>query len=537
MALFQMNPLGSPGPDRFPAQFYQKNWVVVRKDVCYFALQVLNHKGSLNEVNDTYITLIPKVKNPRKVVEYRPISLCNVLYKVVSKTLANMMKLILPKLVSVNQSAFVPGRLILDNTLCLNSVSYSILINGEPQQKFKPTGGICQEDPISLYICILCAETLLALLHKAEERGDITNVPIGRGSTRVSHLFFADDSLLFCQASPMELSNIMAILDTYEHASGQVLNRDKSSVFFSKNTKKEMQAHVLQHIGMKSTGTFEKCLGLPAILGRIRVIAFHSFIDKTWSHIVNWKTNQFSSASKESLLKAVLQAIPLYSMAKEKGGLGYKDLKAFNLAMLAKQSWRMIQDPSSLVSRVLKQKYFNAGELLDAKLGAGPSFAWRSIIAGMHTLKTGLMWRMGDGCSINIWTAKWIPSLPHFQVSTPREPDYWCEKVCDLLEPGQRRWNEELLMEMFSEEEIKAITSIPISARGREDRLTWHLTNNGLYSVKSGYHHQKQLEVEELGENSHKQMEIRVWKRLWKMKVAPPSSISHEEHAKKHYPP
>ncbi|XP_042969016.1 uncharacterized protein LOC122301687 [Carya illinoinensis] len=74
---------------------------------------------------------------------------------------------------------------------------------------------------------------------------------------------------------------------------------------------------------------------------------------------------------------------------------------------------------------------------------------------------------------------------------------------------------------MFSEEKIKAITSIPISARGREDRLTWHLTNNGLYSVKSGYHHQKQLEAEELGENSQKWLEIGMWKRLWSMKVAP----------------
>ncbi|KAG2720878.1 hypothetical protein I3760_02G054700 [Carya illinoinensis] len=79
------------------------------------------------------------------------------------------------------------------------------------------------------------------------------------------------------------------------------------------------------------------------------------------------------------------------SSSKEKGGLGFRDLKAFNLAMLAKQSWRVIQDPTSLVSRVLKQKYFSAGEYLDAKTGVGPSFVWRSIMAGLQTLKTGLM--------------------------------------------------------------------------------------------------------------------------------------------------
>ncbi|KAG6647478.1 hypothetical protein CIPAW_07G081700 [Carya illinoinensis] len=142
-------------------------------------------------------------------------------------------------------------------------------------------------------------------------------------------------------------------------------------------------------------------------------------------------------------------------------------------------------------------------------------------MAGLQTLKSGLMWRVCDGRSNNIWKAKWVSSFPYFKLVSSRERDYWCEKVCDLFQPGQRRWNENMLKQLFLEEEIKAITSIPISSRGREDRLTWSLTSNGLYSINSGYHHQQQLEAEELGENSQKQMEKGMWKRLWSMKVAP----------------
>lgn len=95
-AVFQMNPSGSPGPYGFLAQFYQNHWQAVGEEVCRFALQALNQGGSLKEVDDTFISLIPKVRNPKRVAEYRPISLCNVLYKIVSKTLANRLKGILP---------------------------------------------------------------------------------------------------------------------------------------------------------------------------------------------------------------------------------------------------------------------------------------------------------------------------------------------------------------------------------------------------------------------------------------------------------
>ena len=116
-ALQQMAPLKAPGPDGFSACFSQKNWATIGDEVSRFVIQILNNGEMNKELNLTYIALIPKIANPSCVTEFRPISLCNVLYKLISKTLANRLKLVLHEIISHHQSAFVPGRLISDNIL------------------------------------------------------------------------------------------------------------------------------------------------------------------------------------------------------------------------------------------------------------------------------------------------------------------------------------------------------------------------------------------------------------------------------------
>ena len=116
-AIKQMAPSKALGPDGMPPIFYQKYWHVVGSDVTTAVLSCLNSGRLLKSINHTFITLIPKVKNPKKVIDFRPISLCNFIYKLVSKVLANRLKLILPQIVSDSQSAFVLGHLITDNVL------------------------------------------------------------------------------------------------------------------------------------------------------------------------------------------------------------------------------------------------------------------------------------------------------------------------------------------------------------------------------------------------------------------------------------
>jgi hypothetical protein len=106
------------GPDGFLACFFfQKNWATIGVEVRHFVIQILNNGRMNKDLNLTYIALIPKIANPSCVTEFRPISLCNVLYKLISKTLVNRLKLVLNEIISPNQSAFVPERLISDNIL------------------------------------------------------------------------------------------------------------------------------------------------------------------------------------------------------------------------------------------------------------------------------------------------------------------------------------------------------------------------------------------------------------------------------------
>jgi hypothetical protein len=268
-----VHPTKSRGPDGMSACFYQNAWSTVRNAVCTTVLGFLNGGSFEATINETYITLIPKIKNPSRIIEYRPISLCNVFYKLIAKVLANRLKKVLPHIISTNQSAFVPGRLITDNVLvafealqtmdvwmkgklgymalkldmskaydrvewnflevvmikigfarrwvdllmvCVRTVTYSILINGQPHENIVPTRGIRQGDPLSPYFFILCAESLSTMLQSAEQEGWLTGLPISRGGTRISHLFFADDNLLFCRASIVEWVKTQEILEAYE---------------------------------------------------------------------------------------------------------------------------------------------------------------------------------------------------------------------------------------------------------------------------------------------------------------------------------
>jgi hypothetical protein len=116
-ALFSMKPNKSPGPDGFTAGFYQKRWSIVKGDICLAILAFLNGGGMPEIVNSIVLVLIPEVRNPQELTQFRPIALCNVLYKICSKVILNHLRGILNDIISEEQSTFVPGRLITNNAL------------------------------------------------------------------------------------------------------------------------------------------------------------------------------------------------------------------------------------------------------------------------------------------------------------------------------------------------------------------------------------------------------------------------------------
>lgn len=122
----QMAPYKSPGPDGFPPCFYQKFWPVIGKEVYKTVLFCLNSGRSLETINDTNVVLIPKKNISSRVTNFRPISLCNVIYKLVAKVIANRLKCVLPHIISPNQSAFVAGRHIFDNVVAAYEILHTM---------------------------------------------------------------------------------------------------------------------------------------------------------------------------------------------------------------------------------------------------------------------------------------------------------------------------------------------------------------------------------------------------------------------------
>jgi len=335
---------------------------VIGEKVTKEVLDVLNGGLIPEGWNETTIVLIPKVKNPDKLKDLRPISLCNVIYKIVSKALANRLKQILPEVISPAQSAFVPGRLISDNILiayelthymkqkkkgkegyaavkldmskaydrvewhflaqmmeklefhqrwinvvmkCVSSVSYKIRVNGELTEAFKPERGLRQGDPLSPYLFLLCAEGFSALLQRAEEIRMMRGVKVCPRAPSVSHLLFADDSLILFRANRGDAQQLQSILRLYEECSGQLINKDKSAAMIRKQ-------EVMQELRITKETMNERYLGLLVHVGRSRSSVFAYLKDRIWKRIQGWKEKLLSRAGKEVLIKAVAQAIPAF---------------------------------------------------------------------------------------------------------------------------------------------------------------------------------------------------------------------------------
>jgi len=138
-------------------------------------------------------------------------------------------------------------------------------------------------------------------------------------------------------------------------------------------------------------------------------------------------------------------------------------LQSFNKALLAKQCWRLIQNPQSLVTRIVKAKYYPHGSPLEVCLCKRPSFEWGSIASARELLKDGLVWRIGNGENVNIWGDKWLPTPTTYAIQSSRHTFSEYAKVVELIDPDTKGWNVPLLKNIFWTEEAELISQIPLS--------------------------------------------------------------------------
>ena len=544
-------------------------------------LRILRGEDEATSINDTFIVLIPKVADPEELGQFRPISLCNVMYKIASKVVANRLKQILPEVISEEQSVFVPGRLITDNIisayeclhfmkrkkprgsrccalkldmrkaydrvewdylgaimLCLGfhqcwveivmrmvtSISFSVVFNGDRLDSFKPSRGIRQGDPISPYLFLLAAEALSCLLKARNQSSVLNGIKVAPSAPVVSHLLFADDSLLFFRANRESAEEIKEVLNTYCQASGQRINMDKSSIHFAKGCRQSLREVIKDELDVHNESLSEKYLGMPTDVGASTNGAFKYIKDRVWKKVQGWLEQCLSSGGKEVLIKSVAQAIPTFSMScfklprglcqhingllrnfwwgskdgkrrtcwvawdemikpKCMGGLGFRDIELFNLALLAKQAWRILMVESSLSARILKAVYFPNVDFLDANLGSSPSRIWRSILDGREVLERGLIRRIGTGESTHIWQMNWIPrenSLRPFRRDLTDPP----QMVSELIDHTTASWDVQKLHAVFCPSDVEAILNIPLCTLRQGDFWAWHHEKRGIFSVR-----------------------------------------------------
>ena len=327
---------------------------------------------------------------------------------------------------------------------CVSTVTYSFLINGSPRGRVTPSRGIRQGDPLSPYIFILCSEVLSDLCNKAQEEGSFKGVRVARGCPRLNHLLFADDTMFFLRASKDNSETLSRILKRYESASGQSINVSKSCITFSRRTPTTLKIAAKTILMIENEGGVGKYLGLPELFGRKKRDLFSSIVDRITQKAKGWSNRFLSTAGKMTMLKSVLFPIPSHTMScfmlpvslcqriqtaltrfwwdndsgskkmawiawstltrpKDQGGLEFRDIQSFNEAYLAKLSWRIINNPDSLLGRTLIGKYCLTEDFLTVSAKSAISHGWRGILVGRDIILNNSVWEVGNGLSINIW--------------------------------------------------------------------------------------------------------------------------------------
>jgi hypothetical protein len=260
---------------------------------------------------------------------------------------------------------------------------------------------------------------------------------------------FADDCLLFFQANPTQAAVIKSAITTFEEGSGPLLSANKCSILFSESCPEQCQQQVKQILQVTRESFEDKYLGFRTPEGRMRNGRLQSPKERLSKRMNSWAECFMNMGAKDLLIKSVTQAIRNHIMSifklpvgfhedymkmvrnfwwgedenrrkvhwaawdiltspKNLGGVGFRDSKLMNQAMLARQCWRIIKHPNSLCARLLKSVYYPRGNILDTVFRQDGSPSWHGIEFGLELIKEGIIWRIGNGRSVHAWRDNWI---------------------------------------------------------------------------------------------------------------------------------
>ncbi|KAH9669444.1 reverse transcriptase domain-containing protein [Citrus sinensis] len=485
-ALAQMCPTKAPGPDGLHAIFFQRHWQSVKTGVISTCLYILNKKAQSAFIPNRLITdniiigyeCLHKIRHS-KGKKNGLVALKLDISKAYDRVEWHFLEKTMLKLGFSNKWV----ELIMG---CITTTSFSVLINGVPKGLIQPQRGLRQGCPLSPYLFILCAEVFSNLLMQAESQRLIHGLKFGNNIT-ISHLLFADDSLIFARASKEDCVHLKGIFYCYATASGQIFNFDKSSIFFSHNVKADQISTIKNLFKLKVVSKHEsggKEVLIKAVAQAVPAYAMSVFkLPVGTCNDIHKVIARYWWGSKEDKRAIHWASWHKLSQAKSRGGLGFRDLSSFNQALVAKQGWRIIQNSNSLVAKVLQAKYFKHGNFLKA--------------------------------TVLVYKDNWIPRPLTFKpISVQTLPSD--TTVFELI-TNDNRWKEALLFDQFVQEDADAIMNIPLPRNHSRDQVIWHYDRKGEYSVKSGYQIALKIKVPDTPSssvNSNNQ-----WKVIWTLNI------------------
>jgi len=465
----------------------------------------------LKEVNATILALIPKVPNACEVNDFRPIACCNTVYKLITKILANRIAPVLQDLISPTQNAFVKGRRIRDNILlaqelfagfhldpylprcavkvdfrkaydtidwdfleltltafrfpqwiitrimaCVRTPRFSISINGELHGFFPGGRGLRQGDPMSPYLFTLIMEIFSGILNRRSSAKEFKYFWRCK-SSKLTHLFFADDVFLFCQADWKSATILKRSLDIFSSWSGLLPNKEKSDIFLSGGDP-SLRSRILLAFGFQEGKLPVRYLGVPIISKRLSKGDCVQLIDRITSRVRSWSHRFLSFAGRLQLIRSVLHAIQSYwtsvftlpasvilgienilrrflwkgtslatggvkvawadiCLPREEGGLGIRSIKDCNKASMLKYIWILFTDKESLWCRWIHSNFLKKHNFWVAQQPSMCAWSWKKILQLRGPFRQSFGWEVGNGHSISLWFDNWLPSGPlHLQV-------------------------------------------------------------------------------------------------------------------------
>ncbi|MCH79613.1 cysteine-rich receptor-like protein kinase, partial [Trifolium medium] len=597
-AVWDCDSYKSPGPDGINFGFLKEFWNELQVDLMRF-ISEFHRNGKLTRgINSTFIALIPKVDSPQKLNDFRPISLVGSIYKILAKVLANRLRLVIGSVIGEAQSAFVKDRQILDGILianevvdeakkykkelllfkvdfekaydsvewdyldtvmrkmsfptlwrkwikeCVGTATASVLVNGCPTDEFPMERGLRQGDPLSPFLFLLAAEGLNVMMKAMVHSNLFTGYSVGAAAPRVvSHLQFADDTLLMGVKSWANVRALRAVLVLFEAVSGLKVNFHKS-MLVGVNIAESWLAEAASMLGCVVGKVPFVYLGL-AIGGDPRRLAFwNPVLTRIKAKLSGWKSRFLSYGGRLILLKSVLTYLPVYALSffkappgiissieallnnffwggsedhrkvswirwknvclgNEYGGLGVRHLREFNVALLGKWCWRLLVDRGGLWYKVLAARYGESGGRLVAGDRRGSQW-WREVARirdGENSIEGGwfaesIVRRVGNGEDTLFWTNLWLCDEPlsvlysHlFELSANKSSTIAAMSELGWGEGGAA-WQCRRQLRVWEQEELaecRGFIDDIVLQTNITDKWLWRHETGGGYTVRSAY--------------------------------------------------